>query len=294
MEERAYNFIEEIKKTISDGIPTSSHIVGEIIKTIYDTSSSAVDLAEIIERDPPLTAKILKVANSVYYAPVTKITSLQRSVVVLGFDTIKELVTAITLVHSFFQPGAEDDIDRTGLWIHSVGTAKAAQLISNLRGIERPDVTYTIGLLHDIGKIILALSFPKQYAKVIMYAQQNNLRIIQAEQRLLNIDHCMIGKILCDIWELPDELRTAILYHHNPVDVPDGESILARLVHIGDYMTRKAGIGNPGDSVEYEPDDGAFDIFGGSQKEIKEGYRETYKAFLKEKSDIEGFFSRLR
>ena len=98
----SHTFIEDVKNKVSESLPTDSSIVGKVIKTIHDRSSSAADLAAIIEHDPPLTAKILKVANSAYYGSSTKITSLKRSVVILGFDTVKELVSTIAMVNAFF------------------------------------------------------------------------------------------------------------------------------------------------------------------------------------------------
>ena len=232
-------FIEEIKNTISTNLPTSSGIIGEVIKTIYDQSSSAADLSEIIERDPPLTVDIIKVANSAYYGGSSKINSIKRSVVTLGFDTIKELVTTVTTVRYLFSSKIASEVDRSGLWLHSVGTAKAAQLISQKLRLERPDVVYTVGLLHDIGKILLALTFPEHYNRIVKLAAEKKCRIILAEQKLLNTDHCMIGKILCDMWALPTEISSPIFYHHEPMTNDESSQLLTRLVNLGDYMCRK-------------------------------------------------------
>ena len=95
-------FIDEVKRKISSSLPTASSIVGEVIKTIYDQSSSAGDLAAIIEHDPPLTSEIIKVANSAYYSPSTTISSIKRAIVILGYDTLKELVTTTSVKHHFF------------------------------------------------------------------------------------------------------------------------------------------------------------------------------------------------
>jgi HD-like signal output (HDOD) protein len=288
-----HDFIEDLKRSVSGGIPTSSYIVGEVIKTIYDESSSAADLAEIIERDPPLTAKILKVANSAYYGATKRITSLQRAVVILGFGTIKELVTTIAIVHSFFHQDSTSGIDRAGLWLHSVGTAKASQLIAARTGTPRADIGYTIGLLHDIGKIVLALSFPDLYSNVLDYSIKKDIKIIEAERKVLNIDHCMIGSILCSIWDLPDELSNPILYHHNPGAVDESGCNLCKIVHIGDQMCRKAGIGNPGDHFKPDPDREALSVFGESNQEKVLKYQAIYREFIDTKEDIEAFFKGL-
>ena len=155
-------------------------------------------------------------------------------------------------------------------------------------------MAYTIGLLHDIGKIILALSFPEMYGKIINYAKEEKVRIFRAEQKLLNTDHCMIGKILCDIWNLPEDLNYALLYHHNPLALTDEDNLLACIIHIGDQMCRKAHIGNPGDNVHPELPNDLLNVFGASIKESTASYNSVYKEFLQNKQDIEGFFAGLK
>ena len=290
----AHGFIEEVKNTVSSTLPTSSGIVGEVIKIIYDQSSSAADLSEIIERDPPLTADIIKVANSAYYGASKKINSIKRSVVTLGFDTIKELVTTVTTVRYLFSSKIASEIDRSGLWLHSVGVAKAAQLISLKLNLERPDVVYTVGLLHDIGKILLALSFPEHYNSVVKLAAEKKCRIILAEHKLLNTDHCMIGKILCDIWGLPQEISSSIFYHHEPLINNESSQLLTRLVNLGDYMCRKAGIGNPGDETVSEPSSAVLHTLGNKPDKINETFNAIYNEFLKSREEIEGFYSGLK
>jgi len=289
----SHDFIDEVKRNLTSSLPTASSIVGEVIKTIYDRSSSAQDLARIIERDPALTMKVLKAANSAYYGSSANVTSLQRAIVVLGFDTVKQIVMNMTVMQYFFQTDSDSEIDRSGLWLHSVGTAKAAQLLSNNLGIERQDVAYTIGLIHDIGKILLALSFPLEYTTVVRMAREKKCHIILAERKILNTDHCMIGKILADMWYLPEELSNAILFHHDPMAISKGSQALVLLANIGDQMCRKAKIGNPGDDVVPELSRATLANLGYSPAKIQQNYNDIYQKFIAERDEITGFFSGL-
>ena len=286
-------FIDEIKRIITSNLPTSSGIIGELIKTIADSSSNASDLTEVIERDPPLAAKILQVSNSAFYSASSTINSLQRAVVILGFDTIKEIAVTASVVHHLFDQEIETDIDRKGLWIHSVGTAKASQLIAQEIRTEAPDKAYTVGLLHDIGKILLVLSFPERYSNIIRIADRKHCRILLAERKVLNIDHTMIGKILCDVWSLPDDISAAILYHHDPMEITKGSQKLARIVNLGDYMCRKAKIGNPGDTTLTEPSNATYAILGMSEDRIKKTFNKIYEKLLEMRDEIEGFYTAL-
>ncbi len=286
-------FINELKELIQNGIPTDSTIISRVVQTIYSPKTSANDLAQIIECDPPLTAKILKAANSAYYGQTSDINSLRRAVVTLGFETIKELVTAVTVSQLFFADEKKGGLNRQGLWMHSIGAAKAAQIICNRMSIGRPDVMYTAGLLHDIGKIVLSLLFPDHYSRVITFAASRKCRIILAEQRLLNTDHCMVGKVVCELWNLPEDLANAIFYHNDPREITGNDLTMVRLTHLSDALARKAGIGDPGDQVVPEPSPGSLSILGNTRDKIVANYAAILADVTALKPEIETFFADL-
>ena len=283
----------QIKKTVESNIPAASAIVAEIIKTIYDMSSNAKDIAKIIECDPPLVAKILRVANSAYYGSVSKISSITKAIVFLGFENIKEIVLSVSLIHYFSSADNEVKIDFPGIWIHSACTAKASQLIAQHVNIKRSDVAYTTGLLHDIGKILLALSFPEQYNEVLNLASKEKCHIIIAERKIFDVDHAVIGKILCDLWELPDEISFVLSHHHDHIETLDDDYMLAGIVCLGDYMSRNAKIGNPGDKEITEPSKAVFNLLGGSSDKDNKIFKNVYDELLETRHDFTRFFDRL-
>ncbi len=287
-------FIDEVKNTIESNLPASSGIIGEVIKTIYDQSSSAADLTDIIERDPSLSAEIIKISNSAFYSSISSIDSIKRAIVVLGFDTIKEIVTTVTTLKYFFSSEDSFAIDRSGLWLHSVGTAKASQLISKKLNYEKSEVTYTVGLLHDIGRILLALYFPEKYIQIIQLASEKKCRIILAEQKVLKTNHCILGKMLCELWGLPENITSAIFFHHEPLLAPKDSQFNARFVNLGDYMCRKAGIGNPGDDLIIEPSSAILHTLGSKPDKIQNMFDEIFQELLELKDDIEGFYSGMK
>ena len=286
-------FMNELTEAIKTGLPTDTTIIGVVIKTIYNQKSSANDLAQVIERDPPLTAKILKAANSAFYGSATTINSLRLAVVILGFETIKELVTAVTMSQFFFGSNLKSGINRRGLWIHSVAVAKAAHIISTRLGIGRPDVVYTAGLLHDIGKIVLTILFPEHYDRVVSLAISKNCRIILAEQRLLNTNHCMVGKVLCELWNLPEDITNTVFSHNDLLDATGEDYQLIRIIHLSDIIARVAGIGDPGDKIVPVPSRAALSLLGSSQERIQMNYQAVLSELEAARPDIEGFFSEL-
>lgn len=286
-------FITELKELIQSSIPTDSAMIGQVIHTIYNPKSSANDLAQIIENDPPLTARILRAANSSFYGQSSTVNSLRRAVVTLGFETIKELVATVTLSDFFMNSTKKSGLNRRGLWIHSVAVAKTAQLISNRMFVGRADVAYTAGLLHDIGKIVLSILFPEHYNRVVSMAQDKKCRIILAEQRLMNTDHCMVGKVICEVWNLPDDITNAVFYHNDPLESIGDEVQLIRLVHLSDHLARTAKIGNPGDNIIPDSSRSALSLLGNSQDKIQANYASVLTDLYTLQPEIEGFFTTL-
>lgn len=287
------NIRDTIKQAIESNISTASAIISEIIKTIYDMSSNANDLAKIIERDPPLGAKILGVANSAYYGSMNKITSIKKAVVFLGFENIKEIVLSVSLTHYFSNAGDENKIDFPGLWMHSGATAKASQLIAQHINIKRSDLAYAAGLLHDIGKILFALTFPGKYNEILDVVSHEECHIIIAERKISDVDHTVIGKILCDLWKLPDEISYVLIHHHDEITTLDENNMLTGIISLGDYMCRKAQIGNPGDATVTNPSQTVFDILGDSHSARTENYDTVFAELLASKPEIENFFNKL-
>jgi putative nucleotidyltransferase with HDIG domain len=283
--------ITELTEAIRTSIPTDTGIIGSVIQVLYNPATSATELAQVFECDPPLTAKLLKAANSAFYGTSTSINSLRRAVVTLGFDTIKELVATVTMSQFFIESDNKGGLDRRGLWIHSVAVARTAQFISTHYGSGRPDVAYTVGLLHDIGKIVLTILFPVQYDRVVALAAEKGCRIILAERRVLNADHCIVGRVLCEAWNLPGDIKNAVSFHNDPLDSSGDDYQLIRLIHLSDIMARIAGIGNPGDAVVPTPSPAALSLLGPTPEKIQANYEEVLADLEAAKSEIEGFFS---
>ena len=286
-------FLEEVIDTVETHMPASSAVLAKVINVMYDLSSNAEDVADIIEHDPSLTANILKVANSAYYGSYSKISSLKRAVVTLGFETLKEIVFTIGSVNCFQTVGDENSDGLSGLWLHSIGTAKACQVISQRMNIGRPDISYLVGLLHDIGKILLLIHFPEKFQSIINLTQEKNTRFILAEQELLNTDHTEIGGLLCEIWSLPEDIGIAIQCHHNYPDENKSGRDLAKIVNLGDFLCRTVEIGYPGDSITIRPTEETRALLGLNEEEIEKNYHALLEELSAGKTEIEKFVQEL-
>ena len=288
------NFLEDVKDAIESNMPASSAILAKVINVMYDMSSNAQNVADTIEHDPSLTANVLKVANSAYYGASSTISSLKRAVVILGYDTLKEIVYTIGSVDSFQKKGDGDSDELNGLWLHSVGTAKACQLISKRMNIERPDISYLVGLLHDIGKILLLILFQKRFRAIIDLTQEKNTRFILAEREVLDTDHTVIGSLLCNMWSLPEDIGIAIGCHHELDINKQCRQRLSQIVELGDYLCRQAEIGYPGDSINIRPTEETMTLLGSKKEETEENYNALLEELSAAKPEIEKFFHELQ
>jgi len=238
--------IENFKKQLAEirEVSTLPHVMVRIMEIITDDNSSAVDLAGEISNDTSLTAKILKMVNSAYYGFYREIAEVSDAVVVLGFNEIRRLSLAISVLDML---GGKNQAHRMAFWNHSFACAAMCDILARERRLEEQGA-FTAGLLHDIGKSILDQYFNDMFAAIQERMLERSLPSYEAERELYGFDHADIGYWLAERWNLPVTLGEAIRYHHQPesaTELPE----LAHVVHLADKL-----------SIEYikaKKDDGA-------------------------------------
>ncbi len=212
-------------------------VLNEVLKVSNDPRSSAGDLAKVIIKDPPLTAKVLRVVNSPYYGQAREITTVQDAVVTLGIRS----VTAIALSTSIysFTDKIESTINRKRFWRHSLEVAIAARMIAEKNGYKPSDEAFVAGLLHDIGVLILEASFPEDFRRIwkLVEAGENQTA---AEQRTWSTDHAKAGQFILDQWGLPKKIGEAVKRHHDLFtgDAGETDSRLAQIVCLANLVSR--------------------------------------------------------
>jgi putative nucleotidyltransferase with HDIG domain len=249
--------IENFKKRLAEikEISTLPHVMTRIMEIITDEQSSAVDLAEEIANDTSLTAKILKMVNSAYYGFYREISEVSDAVVVLGFNEIRRLSLAISVLDMI---GGKSKEHRVAFWNHSFSCAAMSDILVKERRIAEQGA-FTAGLLHDIGKAILDQYFNDMFNAVQDRMRQNSLSFYEAERELFGFDHADIGYWLAERWNLPVTLGEAIHYHHQPelaTEMPE----LAQVVHLADklsieFINSKIGIVPEGDKAAEDDGD---------------------------------------
>jgi putative nucleotidyltransferase with HDIG domain len=229
--------VEGITKILT--IPNS---VSRIMALVNGGTASAAEIAEEISKDQALAVKVLKLVNSGFYGFRQPITTITHAMVLLGLDVMKTVVMTASVAD------VVDTMNRflEGLWEHSIGTARAATALAERMKVSSPEEYGLAGLLHDIGKVIIAQTFPAEQAAIRAMVAERDCLQIEAETAVLGVTHAEIGMWLLKRWSLPPKILYPIAYHssfHPRRDFADRTAV----VHVADILCRARGIGNPGD-----------------------------------------------
>ncbi|MCJ7809545.1 MAG: HDOD domain-containing protein [Desulfobulbaceae bacterium] len=229
-----------------DELPTLPVVLPRLLNLMQSEKSDASDIAWVISHDPALTSKTLKVANSAYYGFSQEICSLDRAVPLLGLNMVRSLALSIGVIGSL--PKGKDKsfhFSREDLWIHSLAVATAVQELGRRTGKRKNNEhLFVVGLLHDIGKIVLDQFFSEAFSIALEEAwNRQDLSLHMAERNIIGMDHGEIGNMLLRRWKFPAIISDPISVHHqteisegiNPTDLA--------LLRVADTLSRELGFG---------------------------------------------------
>ncbi len=244
---------ERLLRIIEDelqDLPPLPAVIVRVMQTINDPNTSATDLNRLISADQALASKVLRLVNSSYYGFPRKISTITNAVVILGFNTVRNLTTSLGVFNAFDAQGQKTALNRDDFWAHSIAVAVAAGVVARRKGIGAKSVeeVFIGGLMHDIGKLFLDQYFPDQYAIAIKLAGAARISIWEAEKTALGVGHALVGKRIAEKWNLPPSLTSMITLHHQPVFAKEYFEITAT-IQAADYVARKLGLGNSGDPL---------------------------------------------
>lgn len=228
----------------SSDIASIRSVVSGIVRIINDPNSNAKDLKDIIEIDPPLTARVLRVANSAWYAPAVHIGEVVQAIVRIGFNALKELVLHQKVCDVFHQSdNPVGSYTRPQLWKHSVAVALLAKMIYRREFAQKGENAYVAGLIHDIGIIVIDQFRAPEFSTILRKAETDRTNLLEAEQAVLQFNHAEIGMALLENWNLPPEYVTAVGYHHKPHLVPEDCSRFTATLYVANHLCQEKNIG---------------------------------------------------
>jgi putative nucleotidyltransferase with HDIG domain len=233
---------EKLKRRLStiSNLPSPPLVFTQITKVINDPRTSVKDVAAIMSEDAAMSAKVLRLSNSAFYGARSEITGIRQAILVLGLEAVKSLVLSSS-VFDMFKSQKLDTEFQEAFWRHSLATALAGRMLikqhRSLSGHD-PEVAFSAGLLHDIGKLIICCFMPDDHKHIKEQLQEQRLADYQAEESVVGYPHTLIGRMLAQNWKLPASIYEAIEFHHSPADPGTDSGKYSYVIHVADYLAR--------------------------------------------------------
>ena len=208
-------------------------------KILESSTSSAKDIAQVIGSDVALTTRLLKLVNSPLFGLTQKVDSLERAVSLVGEEELTSLVLGISAIR-YFKDIPPELMDMQTFWKHSLSCAIFAKIIASKYKDVSDETLFTAGLLHDVGKLILFKNMPYSSVETLVFARENMIPLIEAEEYVLGFTHTEVSKLLMDSWEFPDTINDIVSNHHNPIEASFEKG--AAIIQLADNLANAVGL----------------------------------------------------
>jgi putative nucleotidyltransferase with HDIG domain len=216
----------------STRLPSLPSMLTDALAEIDNQRTDAAAIVDRIARDPPLAARVLRIANSPFFGLPRQISSLREAVVLVGIGRVRELLLSACFSQVF--PARRGSFDHARFWRHSLTTAISARRIAACAGLGE-ESAFTAGLLHDIGRLVAGSLFPEAFGDVLGERARHHLGMMDAERRILGADHAEIAALVADRWNFPETIRDAVARHHTAPTAESAKS-LATVIHVADLL----------------------------------------------------------
>lgn len=259
----------ELTKRLSSAVekmPAFPKSVQRILELTRDINCPPKELIMVIEKDPVMTVKLLRLLNSAYYSFPKQITSVNQSVVYLGLNTVKNMALSFAAMGSLPQHNAAGfDIQR--YLMHSLTTASLARTLCQKHSKDDTDPTdcYIAGLLHDFGKVVFAQFLAEEFKEALARSRDQSISLHAAEQQIIGADHTVVGGMLVDKWQFPKQLTDNIRSHHSDIS-PD--NTVQSCLFVADQISKQLSMGNSGNMLVEELPPDLANHFGGQLEDI--------------------------
>ncbi len=253
--------VEEIIKA-AESLPPFPDVVWKVMP-LMQRLAPVHEIEAVIKLDPATTARVIAFSQSPVYARRSaEIGSLQDAISVLGQQKLVQVILAACATRYFQYDMHGYDLAEGELWRHSVATGLLAEMVAKGIGSKKLLISYTAGLLHDIGKNVLH-NYVEDYYEVLMgFVRDKGLSFIDAERETLGVDHQQLGGLIARQWRFPPEIVAAIGRHHHPMAAPADYRTVACIVYAANRMVSALGIGSGIDGFLQSNEDAAFQELG--------------------------------
>lgn len=224
-------------------LATLPEVTAQIIDTVEDPRSSVGKLHRIIATDPSLSARILKVINSAFYGISGQVGSVERAIVLLGLNAVKNIAIAASLGQLFRGVKLGEGFTARDLWTHCISVGVTARELARSLRIPVPDEAFVAGLMHDAGILVELQLWPEKLQCICTTAKRTGADFCETERQILGVDHPELGRALTEQWHFPAYCQQVAGFHHNPTGAAEADRILVGVVYVADILCCQCGQG---------------------------------------------------
>lgn len=251
--------VEKVVRRTTDlpTLPSVHRRLGELLESPW---TSMADIAAVVREDQVLTARVLLRANSASYALPERVESVEAAVALMGHEALRKLVrnTRVMPLHRDGQPVGSFSTE--AFWRHCLGVAVVArEIAAHLEDGPDPELAFTAGLVHDLGKLVFMDHYPVRFYGAVALARREGIPLLEAEERQLGFTHPRAGRMLARRWNMPEEQQEAIAFHHDPARAERQPQLVA-CVHLADCIATALHLGHGGDGCVPVPSPAAREL----------------------------------
>ena len=226
---------------VCDDLPKLPAVVTELLAIIDDENGTPEQVVKVLEPDPALTTRILRVANSAYYGFSQSIHELRRAVPLIGLDMVRSLALSLGVVGGLSAGGGQTDCYLDGLWLHSLTVGNGCNALARKLGF-RSEHIFITAFLHDIGKLVLNRTFPDEFKACLDESGRRGMAVFELEREIMGMDHGEIGAILLEKWQFPEIIIQPVRYHHTRETGNAASKIDLAMIRVLDILCHKLGV----------------------------------------------------
>jgi putative nucleotidyltransferase with HDIG domain len=228
-------------------LPTIPSVFLVVNKMLSDPHTSAIDVGQAVSNDQVIASKILKLANSAFYGFAGRVNTVPHAIAVLGFNATKNVVLTTGVLSTLNLKAPIKGFNLEAFWKHSSAVGAIARLVAEEFYAQKKEEAFVAGLLHDIGKLILAICAPEDFAHCINLATSKGCLFLEAEKEALGVCHTDIAAWINGRWNLPKEIAAVMINHHKSINILNEHARLIAVVKLADVLARGLQLGHPCD-----------------------------------------------